>query len=102
MNTNAREPVMYWDSENLINLFRFFKQRCKLYFSLKNILAEKQVDHILLLARKDSEDTMLGRLSANPTEQTQKLFGENLKNDWNLKLISVLHDFICVNISRRT
>ena len=53
MNTNACEPVMYWDSENLVNSFRFFKQRCKLYFSVKNIPAEKQVDHILLLVSEE-------------------------------------------------
>ena len=46
MNTNACELVMYWDSENLVDSFRFFKQRCKLYFSVKNIPTEKQVDHI--------------------------------------------------------
>ena len=45
---------------------------------------------------------MLGRLRTIPTERTQKLFGVNLRRDSNLKLISVLHDFICVNISRRT
>ena len=54
------------------------------------------------LARKDSDDTMLGCLRTIPTEQTQKLFGENLRSDSNLKLISVLHDFIGVNISRIT
>ena len=53
MNTNACEPVMYWDSENRVDLFRFFKQRCKLYFSVKNIPTEKQVDHILLFAGKE-------------------------------------------------
>ena len=53
MNTNACEPVMYWDSENLVDSFRFFKQRCKLYFSVKNIPSEKQVDHILLLAGEE-------------------------------------------------
>ena len=53
MNTNACKPVMYWNSENLVDSFRFFKQRCKLYFSVKNIPAEKQVDHILLLAGKE-------------------------------------------------
>ena len=53
MNTNACEPVMYWESENLANSFKFFKQRCKLYFSFKNIPAEKQVDHILLLAGEE-------------------------------------------------
>ena len=100
MNTNACEPVMYWDSENLVDSFTFFKQRCKLYFSVKNISAEKQVDHILLLAYEEG----LRRYNARtiPTEQTQKLLGINLRNDSNLKLISVLHDFICVNISRRT
>ena len=53
MNTNACEPVMYWDSENLVDSFRFFKQRCKLYFSVKNIPTEKQADHILLLAGEE-------------------------------------------------
>ena len=53
MNTDACEPVMYWDSKNLVDSFKFFKQRCKLYFSVKNIPAEKQVDHILLLAGEE-------------------------------------------------
>ena len=50
---NACEPVMHWDSENLVDSFRFFKQRCKLNFCVKNIPAEKQVDHILLLAGEE-------------------------------------------------
>ena len=53
MNTNARGPLIYWYSENLVDSFRFFKQRCKLYFSVKNIPAEKQVDHILLLTGEE-------------------------------------------------
>ena len=53
MNTNACEPVMYWDLENLVDSFRFFKQRGKLYFFVKNIPAEKLVDYILLLAGEE-------------------------------------------------
>ena len=44
---------MYWDSENLVDSFRFFKQRCKQYFFVKNIPIEEQVDHILLLAGEE-------------------------------------------------
>ena len=49
MSTSARKPVMCWSSENLVDSLKFFKQRCKLYFPVKNIPAGKQVDHILLL-----------------------------------------------------
>ena len=42
-----------WDSENLVDSFSFFRQQCKLYFSVKNIPAEKQVDHVLLLSGEE-------------------------------------------------
>ena len=50
MATSACKPVMCWTSENLVDLLKFFKQQCKLYFLVKNIPAGKQVDHFLLLA----------------------------------------------------
>ena len=103
MNTNACETVMYWDSENLVDSFRFFKQRSKLYFSVKNIPAEKQVDHILLLAGEEGLRRYNAWTFENDSDRADpELFGVNLRSDSNLKLISVLHDFICVNISRRT
>ena len=48
MNDIVCNPTTCWISSNLVDSFIFFKQRCKFYFSVKNILADKQVDYILL------------------------------------------------------
>ena len=69
MNTNASEPVIYWDSENLVDSFRFFKQRCKLYFSVKNIPIEKQVVHILLLAGEEGHKRYNARTFENDSDR---------------------------------
>ena len=53
MARSACEPVISWTSKNLVDSFKFFKQRCKLYLLVKNISAGKQVDHILLLADEE-------------------------------------------------
>ncbi|XP_048257540.1 uncharacterized protein K02A2.6-like [Haliotis rufescens] len=46
-------PKLNWSSDEIANDFRLFKQRCKLYFSVKNIKNDKQVDHILLFTGDD-------------------------------------------------
>ena len=44
---------MDWSSSNLAETFKLFKQRCELYFSVKDIKIAKQVDHILLLSGEE-------------------------------------------------
>ena len=39
---------MDWESENVAESFKMFKQRLELYFATKNIAKERQVAHILL------------------------------------------------------
>ena len=39
---------MDWDSDNIAESFKIFRQRLELYFATKDITAEKQVAHILL------------------------------------------------------
>ena len=41
-------PRMDWSNPDLSGAIKMFKQRCELYFSVKDIKKEKQVDHILL------------------------------------------------------
>ena len=41
-------PEMNWESDNVAESFKLFKQRLELYFTTKNIEVEKQVAHILL------------------------------------------------------
>ena len=41
-------PEMNWDSDNVAESFKIFKQRLELYFTTKDIDEEKQVSHILL------------------------------------------------------
>ena len=50
---DIHEIRMNWGSENLVEAFETFKQRCELYFSVKEIKEEKQVDHILLLSGEE-------------------------------------------------
>ena len=46
-------PHMDWQSANTAEAFKLFKQRCQLFFRVKNIASESQVDHILLLAGEE-------------------------------------------------
>ena len=41
-------PRMSWDDDDLPGAIQIFKQQCELYFSVKNVQEEKQVDHVLL------------------------------------------------------
>ncbi|XP_063953999.1 uncharacterized protein K02A2.6-like [Lytechinus pictus] len=41
-------PKLSWEDEDLPGAIQIFKQQCELYFSVKNVREEKQVDHILL------------------------------------------------------
>ena len=44
---------MCWETPNLVESPKFFKQRCELFFSVKGIAGNKQVRHILLLSGKE-------------------------------------------------
>ncbi len=47
-------PRMDWsDTVDQAGSFSLFKQKCELYFSVKSIPKEKQVDHILLFAGEE-------------------------------------------------
>lgn len=43
-------PRMDWDEPNLCKAMQLFRQRCLLYFSVKEIKKEKQTDHLLLFS----------------------------------------------------
>ena len=44
---------MCWETPNLVESLKFFKQQCELFFSVKGIAENKQVNHILLLSGKE-------------------------------------------------
>ncbi len=44
---------MDWGASSLGEAFKLFKQWCELYFSVKGIKSEQQVDHILLLVGEE-------------------------------------------------
>ena len=46
-------PHMDWQSANTAMAFKLFKQRCQLFFRVKNITSESHVDHILQLGREE-------------------------------------------------
>jgi len=46
-------PRMDWSSADLATALKMFKQRCKLYFDVKGIKDDKQVNHILLFAGEE-------------------------------------------------
>ena len=46
--TDSITPRMSWDDPDLPSAIQIFRQQCELYFSVKNVKAEQQVDHILL------------------------------------------------------
>ena len=43
-------PRMDWEGADQSLALKLFKQKCDLYFSVKDVKKEKQVDHILLFA----------------------------------------------------
>ena len=46
--TDSVMPRMLWDDPDLPGAIAIFRQQCDLNFSVKNVRADKQVDHILL------------------------------------------------------
>ena len=46
---------MCWETTNLVESFKFYKQQCELYFSVRGIDEDKQIDHILLLSGKEGQ-----------------------------------------------
>ena len=46
-------PRMKWADPDQSNAIHIFKQQCQLFFSVKNVKKEKQVDHILLFAGEE-------------------------------------------------
>ena len=44
---HSDEPRLNWTAANLSEIFQLFKQRCQIYFDIKDIKEEKQVSHIL-------------------------------------------------------
>ena len=46
-------PCMDWLSPNIGETFQLFKQKANLYFSIKKISGENQVNHILLAVRDE-------------------------------------------------
>ena len=53
MSDHTSEPHMCWETTNLVESFKFFRQQCELYFSVRGIAEDKQVDNILLLSGKE-------------------------------------------------
>ena len=53
MSNHTSEPLMCWETPNLVESLHFFKQQCELFFSVKGIAENKQVDHVLLLSGKE-------------------------------------------------
>ena len=50
--TSTCEPFVSWETLYLVESLKFFKQQCELFFSVKGIAENKQVDHIVLLSGK--------------------------------------------------
>ena len=46
-------PRMDWSSTDLSTALKMFKQRCTLYFAVKGVIVEKQVNHILLFVGEE-------------------------------------------------
>ena len=44
---HSDKPRLDWTAANLPETFQLFKQRCQIYFDIKDIKVEKQVSHIL-------------------------------------------------------
>ena len=53
MSNHTCEPFTCWETPNLVESLKFFKQQCELFFSVKGIAENKQVDHILFLSGKE-------------------------------------------------
>ena len=41
MSNHTCEPFMFWETPNLVESQKFFKQQCKLFFSMKGIAENK-------------------------------------------------------------
>ena len=48
--TDSMQPRMDWGRSDPVTAVKLFKQKCELYFSVKDVKQEKQVDHLLLFS----------------------------------------------------
>ena len=53
MSNHTCEPFMCWETPNLVESLKFFNQKCELFFPVKGIAENKQIDSILLLSGKE-------------------------------------------------
>lgn len=47
MSNGTSQTLMCWETLSLVKSFKFFQQQCNLYFFVKSIPEDKQVDNIL-------------------------------------------------------
>ena len=88
--SNSIMPQMDWSSHDIVNTFEMFKQQCELYFSVKDIKKQKQVDNILLLSGREGITKynswgLSGEEAKNPEKVWQK-FGEQIKPKTNFRV----------------
>ena len=70
-------PCMDWLSPNIGETFQLFKQKVDLYFSVKKITGENQVNHILLAVGDEGLKRFNSwNLSADDRKKSQSNMGE--------------------------
>ena len=83
-------PKINWEDPDLSSAVKMFKQQCELYFSVKDVAVEKQVDHILLFSgesgiRKFNSWRLTDAQKKDPKIVWEKFLGQvDTKENWRV------------------
>ena len=91
MADNQDKPRMNWTADNLPEAFQLFKQRCEIYFDIKNTAEAKQPAHILFFAGEEGLRRFNSwRLPAEDQKKPAKIWsqfeGEIVKPSENFRI----------------
>ena len=91
MADNQDKPRMNWAADNLPEAFQLFKQRCEIYFDIKNTAEAKQPAHILFFAGEEGLRRFNSwRLPAEDQKKPAKIWsqfeGEIVKPSENFRI----------------
>ena len=94
--TDSISSRMHWDDPDRPNAIKIFHQQCELYFSMKNVAPNKQVDHILFFAGATGLKlyNSWGLPDDEKKDPKTRQFGPNMRRSYTRKLISGWPDSI--------
>ena len=80
MTDNHNTPYINWSSPDLPGTFKLFKQKCEIFFTVRDIKPEKRFSHMLLYVGDEGLRMLTHGHYLIVTEKNQMCDGPSLKN----------------------